>query len=196
MQVLLFSLILSAPSPSLPSFYLPLPSPSFSLPLPSSLHPSLPPSPPPSPPLLLLSLPSLHPLSPPSSSLELQMQELVMKIMDGQGLPWPKPAYLKRLAYQERSRVCVLRILEEKLGIREPSDTALASSDQIIAVVSDSGSYVCMYVWSNVLGQPAYVFVSGSPSDVFKEEGTINFLNQVSKINLLYLTTKKLGLMK
>lgn len=67
--------------------------------------------------------------------MELQIQELVVKIMEGQGLPWPKPAYLKRLAYQERSRVMVLRLLEEKLGIREAGEMVMATSDQIIAVV-------------------------------------------------------------
>ena len=76
-------------------------------------------------------LPSLS-----SSGLELQIQDLVSKIVDGQGLPWPKPAYLKRLASQEKTRVLVLRLLEEKLGVREPGETVMATSDQIIAVVS------------------------------------------------------------
>ena len=58
------------------------------------------------------------------------------KVAEGQGLPWPKPAYLKRLAYQERSRVQVLRLLEEKLGTREAGDMVMAKSQQIIAVVS------------------------------------------------------------
>lgn len=64
------------------------------------------------------------------------MQELVKKLLDGQGLPWPKPAYLKHLAGQEKTRVQVLRLLEEKLGIREADEMVLATSDQIIAVVS------------------------------------------------------------
>ena len=59
-------------------------------------------------------------------------------MVDGQGLPWPKPAYLKRLAYQEKSRVQVLRLLEEKLGTREAGSMVMASSEQIIAVVSES----------------------------------------------------------
>lgn len=61
------------------------------------------------------------------------------KITDGQGLPWPKPAYLKRLAYQERSRVVLLRLLEEKLGIRESGEMVMATSEQIIAVVRERG---------------------------------------------------------
>ena len=81
------------------------------------------------------------------SSLELQIHELVTKIADGQGLPWPKPAYLRRLAYQERSRVLVLRQLEERLGTRETGDTVMAKSEQIIAVVSLSLS-----LWLNFFG--------------------------------------------
>jgi hypothetical protein len=51
-------------------------------------------------------------------------------------MPWPKPAYLKRLVYQERSRVTLLRLMEEKLGIREAGEMVMATSEQIIAVVS------------------------------------------------------------
>ncbi len=57
-------------------------------------------------------------------------------ITDGQGLPWPKPAYLKRLASQEKTRVIVLRLLEEQLGVRKFGKMVSASSDQIVSVVS------------------------------------------------------------
>ena len=66
----------------------------------------------------------------------MQIYDLAVRIIEGQGLPWPKPAYLKRLASQEKTRVLVLRLLEEKLGVREPGDMELATGDQIIAVVS------------------------------------------------------------
>ena len=91
--------------------------------------------------------------------------------MEGQGLPWPKPAYLKRLAGQERSRVMVLRILEEKLGIREPGEMVMATSEQIIAVVSEvkwcvfSGGRDPCYVDAQI------VVVSQAKNPVWLESG-------------------------
>ena len=68
-------------------------------------------------------------------TLENQIQELVTKIIDGQGLPWPKPAHLKRLASYEKTRVMLLRQLEVKLGVRQPDEFVMATEPQIAHVV-------------------------------------------------------------
>ncbi len=72
-----------------------------------------------------------------SSALEMQIYDLAVRIVEGQGLPWPKPSYLKRMASQEKTRVLMLRLIEEKLGVREPGNMELATGDQIIAVVRE-----------------------------------------------------------
>ncbi len=59
-----------------------------------------------------------------------------MKILDGQGLPWPKPPGLKRLATFEKTRVVVLRLLETKLGLRRSSELATSVDTEILLVVS------------------------------------------------------------
>ena len=59
--------------------------------------------------------------------------------MDGQGIPWPKPLGMKTLAAEERSRVAVLRMLEVRLGVRKPSDTVMATQEQIQHVVRREG---------------------------------------------------------
>ena len=68
-------------------------------------------------------------------ALENQIQDLVTKITEGQGLPWPKPAHLKRLASYEKTRVMLLRQLEIKLGVRQPDEFVMATEPQIAHVV-------------------------------------------------------------
>ena len=82
---------------------------------------------------LSLSLPLSFPLV---STLEVQIYDLALRIVEGQGLPWPKPAYLRRVANHEKTRILVLRQLEVKLGVREAGEMVMATGDQIIAVVS------------------------------------------------------------
>ncbi len=65
-----------------------------------------------------------------------QIVEIVSKVMGGSGIPWPKPASLKRLSAFEKTRVLILRHLEERLGIRTSNDVVLATSTQITPVVS------------------------------------------------------------
>ena len=69
-------------------------------------------------------------------ALEYQIQELVQKLLDGQGLPLIKPPALRRMASYEKTRVMVLRQLEMQLGIRRPSNLTLATDSQILPVVS------------------------------------------------------------
>ena len=69
----------------------------------------------------------------------MQIYDLAVRIVEGQGLPWPKPSYLKRISSQEKTRVLMLRLLEEKLGVREPGEMELATGEQIIAVVCVGG---------------------------------------------------------
>ena len=64
-----------------------------------------------------------------------QVMEFVGKVVSGQGLPWPKPAALKRLAMYEKTRVLILRHLEEKLGVRTSNDVVMATSAQVTPVV-------------------------------------------------------------
>lgn len=68
-------------------------------------------------------------------TLENQIQDLVTKITEGQGLPWPKPAHLKRLASYEKTRVMLLRQLEVKLKVRQPDEFVMATEPQIAHVV-------------------------------------------------------------
>ncbi len=65
------------------------------------------------------------------------------KISEGQGLPWPKPPALKKLASYEKTRVIVLRMLENKLGLRRSSELALSEEPRITAVVSREGGCLC-----------------------------------------------------
>lgn len=58
------------------------------------------------------------------------------KITEGQGLPWPKPAHLKRLASYEKTRVMLLRHLEVKLRVRQPDAFVMATEPQIAHIVS------------------------------------------------------------
>ena len=51
-------------------------------------------------------------------ALENQNQELVTKITEGQGLPWPMQAHLKRLAGYEKTRVMLLQHMEVRLKVR------------------------------------------------------------------------------
>ena len=81
--------------------------------------------------------------------LEGQIQELVKRVVEGQGLPWPKPAGLKKLASHEKTRVMVLRQLEVELAVRNPDDLRMATSPQIAVVVSgrhNSVHYACVYM--------------------------------------------------
>ena len=68
--------------------------------------------------------------------LEHQIQELVQKLLDGQGLPLIKPPALRRMAGYEKTRVMVLRQLETELGVRRPGDLKMATDSQILPVVS------------------------------------------------------------
>ena len=68
--------------------------------------------------------------------LEHQIQELVQKLLDGQGLPLIKPPALRRMAGYEKTRVMVLRQLEMELGVRRPGDLKMATDSQILPVVS------------------------------------------------------------
>ena len=68
-------------------------------------------------------------------ALEYQIQELVQKLLDGQGLPLIKPPALRRMAGYEKTRVMVLRQLEAQLGVRRPNDLKMASDSQILPVV-------------------------------------------------------------
>lgn len=63
------------------------------------------------------------------------IQDLVSRVMDGQGIPWPKPPGMKTLAAEEGSRVAVLRMLEVRLGVRKPSDIVMATQERIQHVV-------------------------------------------------------------
>ena len=76
------------------------------------------------------------PIPPLPRALEHQLLDVVMKILDGQGISWPKPPGLKRLASQEKTRVMVLRLLEVKLGLRKPNSFSTATQPQIQPVVS------------------------------------------------------------
>ena len=83
------------------------------------------------------------------------MNELVARLLDGQGLPWPKPPYLKQVASQERARVLALRMLETRLGVRRPTDTVMATSTQMRPVVSESVQFevvFCVYTYRIVGG--------------------------------------------
>ena len=62
--------------------------------------------------------------------------EIVSKVVGGSGISWPKPASLKRLSAFEKTRVFILRHLEERLGIRTSNDVVLSTSSQITPVVS------------------------------------------------------------
>jgi hypothetical protein len=66
--------------------------------------------------------------------LEHQIQELVQKLLDGQGLPLIKPPALRRMAGYEKTRVMVLRQLETELGVRRPGDLKMATDSQILPV--------------------------------------------------------------
>ena len=96
----------------------------------------------------LTSLPSpLPPPSPPSPlprALEHQLLDVVMKVLDGQGISWPKPPGLKRLASQEKTRVMVLRLLEVKLGLRKPDSFSTTTQPQIQPVVSHYHDTICI----------------------------------------------------
>ena len=68
-------------------------------------------------------------------ALEFQIQEIVTKILDGQGLPWPKPPSLKRLVSHEKTRVLILRLLEIKLGVRRQDEMTMFTNSRIMPVV-------------------------------------------------------------
>ena len=68
-------------------------------------------------------------------SLEYQIQELVQKLIDGQGLPLIKPPALRRMAGYEKTRVMVLRRLETQVGVRRAGGMKMASHPQILPVV-------------------------------------------------------------
>ena len=70
-----------------------------------------------------------------SRTLEYQIQELVQKLLDGQGLPLIKPPALRRMAGYEKTRVMVLRQLETQLGLRRPGELTMATDSQILPVV-------------------------------------------------------------
>ena len=74
------------------------------------------------------------------------IQDLVNKIMDGQGIPWPKPLSMKTLAAEEKSRVAVLRVLEVKLGVRKPSNIVMATEERIQHVVRGWG-ILTVLIW-------------------------------------------------
>lgn len=67
--------------------------------------------------------------------MEYQIQELVQKLLDGQGLPLIKPPALRRMAGYEKTRVMVLRQLETQLGLRRPNELKMATDSQILPVV-------------------------------------------------------------
>ena len=67
--------------------------------------------------------------------LEHQIQELVQKLLDGQGLPLIKSPSLRRMAGYEKTRVMVLRQLETDLGVRRPGELKMATDPQILPVV-------------------------------------------------------------
>lgn len=69
-------------------------------------------------------------------ALEFQIQELVNKLVDGQGLPLIKPPALRRMASYEKTRVMILRQLEHELGVRRPGELKMATDSQILPVVS------------------------------------------------------------
>ena len=64
---------------------------------------------------------------------------MVTKITEGQGLPWPKPAHLKKIASYEKTRVMLLRQLEIKLRVRQPDELVMATEPQIAHVVRTLG---------------------------------------------------------
>ena len=68
-------------------------------------------------------------------ALEYQIQELVHKLLDGQGLPLIKPPALRRMAGYEKTRVMVLRQLETAVGVRRPGELKMAMDAQILPVV-------------------------------------------------------------
>ena len=71
--------------------------------------------------------------------MEQHIKELVGRIGSGQGLPWPKPQYFKKIVSEEKSRVALLRRLELRLGIREQTEMLLSVHDEIKPVVSVLG---------------------------------------------------------
>ena len=71
----------------------------------------------------------------PHRALEYQIQELVHRLLDGQGLPLIKPPALRRMSGYEKTRVMVLRMLETVLGVRRPGELKMATDSQILPVV-------------------------------------------------------------
>lgn len=67
--------------------------------------------------------------------MEYQIQELVQKLLDGQGLPLIKPLALRRMAGYEKTRVMVLRQLETQLGVRRADGLKMATDSQILPKV-------------------------------------------------------------
>ncbi len=78
-----------------------------------------------------------------------QIVEIVSKVVGGSGISWPKPASLKRLSAYEKTRVLILRHLEERLGVRTSNDVVLATNAQITPVVS--AAYVTMYILIKII---------------------------------------------
>ena len=74
------------------------------------------------------------------SELETQIKDIVGRIGDGNGLPWPKPQALKIISGEERSRIALLRVLEVRLGMRRQTDTKLSADGEIKPVVSKEGN--------------------------------------------------------
>ena len=68
-------------------------------------------------------------------ALEYQIQELVQKLLDGQGLPLIKPPALRRMSGYEKTRVMVLRQLETELGVRRAGELKMATDSQILPTV-------------------------------------------------------------
>lgn len=68
--------------------------------------------------------------------MEQHIKELVGRIGNGQGLPWPKPQYFKKIVSEEKSRVALLRLLELRLCIREQTEMLLSVQQEIKPVVS------------------------------------------------------------
>ena len=112
-----------------------------------------------------LSLVCTHTHTRTHRALENQINDLVTKITEGQGLPWPKPAHLKRLASYEKTRVMLLRQLEIKLRVRQPDEFVMATEPQIAHVVRKVYPNALQVFWfmgvysMRVLGQRVYFWV-------------------------------------
>ena len=72
----------------------------------------------------------------PPRTIDNQIVDIVTKVVAGQGIPWLRSAALKRLAGYEKTRVVILRHLEERVGVRTGSEVVMATSPQISHVVS------------------------------------------------------------